>query len=429
MMMSLLNRISQRVAAARAQSPRIRPIPGVLPVLGILLVSLPLVACEPGGEPAEEHNEEDSNLVEVSLDAQQNGGFHTEAAGPHDIQRLIATTGVVTAAQPRVTHIRPLGRGIVQEVFVRLGDRVEKDQPLLTYDNIDLGEAVGEYLDLVGGLSRLEARRIVAETSLERAEALLEVEAIPRGELELRQAEYGQALAELESQHASLERVEERLHRFGVTEEEMDNISLEELRRHAPLSLSTLRARRTGVITQFETSQGEVIDRESQLLTIVDTSIVWVMADLYEKDLGEVKEGEHARIVVPSYPDDAFTGMIDYVSDFLDPDSRTAKVRCIVENSDRRLKLQMFATVEIPVHLTAAAVAVPVAALQQVGDETVVFLRLDSTHFERRPVRLGAQGAQWVEVLEGLAVGEVVVTEGGFYLKSAILGGSLGHQH
>jgi len=169
--------------------------------------------------------------------------------------------------------------------------------------------------------------------------------------------------------------------------------------------------------------------RESELLTIVDTSIVWVMADLYEKDLGQVKEGEVARIVVPSYPDDAFTGTIDYISDFLDPDSRTAKVRCIVDNSDRRLKLQMFATVDIPVHLTSAAVAVPVAALQQMGAETVVFIRLDSTHFEKRSVHVGAQGAQWVEVADGLKAGEVVVTEGSFYVKSAILSGGLGHQH
>jgi len=398
-------------------------------VLLASLTSLATLACGPGAVPEEEHHDEEVNLVEVNLDAQQNGGFRTAAAGPRDVRRLITTTGVVTAAQPRVTHIRPLGTGVVQELFVRLGDRVEKDQPLLTYDNIDLGEAIGEYLDLLGGLSRLEARRVVAETSLERGEALLEVEAIPRGELELRQAEYGQALAELESQRASLERVEERLHRFGVTEEEMDNISLEMLQNHAPLSVSTLRAPRAGVITQLEAAQGELIDRESELLTIVDTSIVWVMADLYEKDLGEAKEGEDVDIVVPSYPDETFTGTIDYVSDFLDPDSRTAKVRCIVENPDRRLKLQMFATVDIPVFLASASVAVPLAALQQIGEETVVFLQLDSTHFEKRPVHLGAQGVRWVEVLDGLEAGEVVVTEGSFYLKSALMGGGLGHQH
>ncbi len=273
---TLLARISQGVAAARAQGPQLLPIPGILVVLGMLLISPSMFACGPSAEPVEEHDEEAVNVVEVGLDAQKNGGFRTEAAGPQEVQRLITTTGVVTAPHPRVTHIRPLGSGVVQEIIVRLGDRVEKNQPLLTFDNIDLGEAIGEYLDLVGGLSRLEARRFVAEAALERGEALLEVEAIPRGELELRQAEYGQALAEIESQHASLERVEERLHRFGVTEEEMDNISLEELQRHAPLSLSTLRAPRAGVITRLEVSQGEIIDRESELLTIVDTSIVWV---------------------------------------------------------------------------------------------------------------------------------------------------------
>jgi cobalt-zinc-cadmium efflux system membrane fusion protein len=137
--------------------------------------------------------------------------------------------------------------------------------------------------------------------------------------------------------------------------------------------------------------------------------------------LGKVQEGLTARIKVPAYPDTVITGKITYIGDVLDPDSRTAKLRCVVSNPDGRLKLEMFATVEIPLPVKEEAIVVPAAAVQVVGDLKVVFIKRGETQFEKRVVEVGERSGDWVEVRSGLRAGEPLVTEGAFYVKSAML--------
>ena len=370
---------------------------------------------------AEQSTAVDPNVVELSLQAQQNVGFVLAEVVERPIRRLVKTTGIVTPDQSRLAHISPLARGIVEQVHAHLGDKVQRGQPLLSYDNIELGQLIGEYLSLRGGLERLQAQEQVAKKFVERARALIEVQAIAQRDLELRQAEYEQARAAVESQRADVARVEEQLHRFGLSDQDIGALGGPAHGTHRTASHNVLRAPINGIITKYEASPGELVDREKELFTIVDTSTVWVLADLYEKDLGLVRAGGQARITVPSYPGETFTGQVTYVSDFLDPASRTAKVRCVVANRDGRLKLDMFATVEIPAAQERIALAVPVSALQQVDADTVVFIQRDPTHFEKRAVQIGERGEEWAGVLSGLQKGEKVVSGGSFYLKSALL--------
>ncbi len=363
----------------------------------------------------------DPNVVELSLEAQRNVDLVLTEVGERPIQRLVRATGIVSPDQSRLAHIYPLARGIVEKVYVQLGDKVRKGQPLVAYDNIELGQLIGEYLNLRGGLERLQAQEKVAKKSLERARALIEVQAIAQRDFELRQAEDEQAKAAVESQKADLARVEEQLHRFGLSDQDIGALGGSEHGTHRTASHNVLRAPLSGVIIKFEVSQGEIVDRDKELFTVVDTSTVWVLADLYEKDLGLVRAGGEVRMTVPSYPKESFAGQITYVSDFLDPASRTAKVRCVVPNRDGRLKLEMFATVEIPAAQERRGLAVPVTALQQVDADTVVFVQRDSTHFEKRVVQIGERGEEWAEVLSGVRKGEKVATTGSFYLKSALL--------
>jgi len=160
---------------------------------------------------------------------------------------------------------------------------------------------------------------------------------------------------------------------------------------------------------------------EREVFTVVDTSVVWVLADIYERDLGKVREGLTARVKVPAYPDTIFTGKITYVGDVLDADSRTAKLRCVVLNPDGRLKLEMFATVEIPLPVRGEAIVVPAAAVQVVGDLQVVFVQKGETQFEKRVVEVGERSGEWIEIRSGLRAGERIVSEGAFYVKSALL--------
>jgi len=153
-----------------------------------------------------------------------------------------------------------------------------------------------------------------------------------------------------------------------------------------------------------------------------------VQAEVYEKDLGRIQVGQSAIIHVDTYPDETFAGKVTYISDALDPQTRTAKVRCEVSNDRVRLKLDMFATVQLPTTFRRMAVAVPVGAIQQLEAKTVVFVQRGAAQFEAREITMGKNVNGQVEVLAGLREGEPVVTVGAFHLKSIIAGKDLGEE-
>jgi len=363
----------------------------------------------------------DPNQVEVSPEAQKNAGITVVASTEQKIQQMVKTTAVISPNESRVAHIFPLSQGIVEDVSVQLGDRVQKGQPLLVYDNIELGESLGEYQNLIGGLSKATAQEQVAQRSLERANSLIAVEAISPREFELRRAEYVQSQAEVESRRAEVARAEEKLHRFGMTDDDLKKVSNGMHGSHRTASHATIRAPFSGVVTKYDVSRGEVVSRDKELFTVVDTATVWALADVYEKDIRFVSKGGDCIATVDSYPGQVFNGKITYLSDALDPASRTAKLRCVLLNSNGQLKLEMFGSVAVPTKESRTGVAVPASALQEVNGEQVVFVQLDATKFAKRSVQVGQRDDQYAEITSGLKAEENVVANGSFYLKSALL--------
>ena len=379
------------------------------------------------GESAEKEEHHEPNVVGMTEEGQRNIELQVATATEERVSQLVKATGVVTPDEARQAHVFPLARGVVEQVLVRLGDRVSRGQALLRYDNIELGELVGEHLSVHSDVERERAQREVATRSLERAKVLIEKEAISQREFEVRRAEKQQADAALESTQADLAKVEEKLHRFGLSEKD-----IEELRGgsgHRTASHSNLRAPLAGVITKFDVAPGELVSPEKDLFTIVDTSTVWVLADIYEKDIGLVPQRGECTVHLASYVGETFRGEITYLSDFLDPASRTAKLRCIVQNPAGRLKLEMFADVFVATKQQRAVITVPQTAIQDVNGETSVFVQKGATEFERRTVKLGERGAKRIQVLEGLQSGEKVVTNGSFQLKTEAMRELIGDEH
>ena len=371
--------------------------------------------------PGEEASVGDPNVAELSAEAQKNAKLVVAEVTTRTLERTLVATGVVAADQNREAHLRPLSRGIANRVLVQLGDRVERGAALLAYDNIEMGELSGEYVSLYNELQRVRAQAEVSRRLMERGAELLKVEAISQKEYDLREAEHLQAQAAVKSKQADLERVEEKLHRLGVTDEDLKELVAAGARAHRRASPDLMRAPFAGVITKYDAAPGELLEPEREVFTLVDTSVVWVLADIYERDLGKVQEGQTARVRVPAYPDQVFAGKITYIGDVLAPDSRTAKLRCVVMNPDRRLKLEMFASVEIPLPMKEQAIVVPAAAVQVVENLQVVFVQKSERQFEKRVVEVGERSGEWVEVRSGLRAGEPLVTEGAFYVKSAML--------
>lgn len=382
-------------------------------------------------EAAEEHHDDlPAGVVEVPAPAQKNAGVVVTKLETRRLPTTIEVTGRVTPDEARVAHIRPLARGLVERVWVRLGERVKKGQPLATYDNIQLGELVGEYLSARAGLRQAEADRDVKRRMVERGRELVKIEAIARQTLDLREAELKNAEAAISSNEATVARVEEQLHRFGLTEADLAKLSpVEGSSPHRSASHAVLRAPFDGVVTKYDVAQGEVAEPERELFTIADLSVVWVLADVYEKDFTNVRPGTDVSLRVDAYPDRVFTGRLTYVADLIDPQTRSAKARVVVTNPDTALKLDMFARLTIPTAEQRDVLVVPVAAVQTVDNQSVVFVQQTAERFVRRNVELGAAAGDVIEVRSGVAAGDTVVAAGSFYLKTALLREQIGDEH
>ncbi len=153
-----------------------------------------------------------------------------------------------------------------------------------------------------------------------------------------------------------------------------------------------------------------------ELFTVGDVSTVWVVGDLYEVDLARVHVGAAALVTVISQRDQVFRATVDWISSVLDPDTRTAKVRCTLQNPDKLLRPQMYATLELSVD-QQPRLAIPSRAVIRLGEYRVVFVRVGEmgplTRFERVPVEIDErESGDWREVKHGLTAGQKVVVGG-----------------
>lgn len=384
---------------------------------------------EESAEAAEKKHPEGANVVRIDEQAQKNIGLQVAVAQVRTVTQTIRTTGGVGPNETRISHLRPITRGRILKVPARLGDQVRAGQVLATYDNIELGEALGQYAVVLATLKKAQTEAEVARRSMERAKNLVELGAVARAELERRTAEYANAQSSIDTQRAELARIEEKLHRYGLNDPEIRQMTASGvIESHREVSQTNVRAPFNGVITNLDVVEGETVETDREMFTVADLSMVWVQANIYETDIRVVRKGVQATVSVDAYPGETFAGQLTYISDILDPKTRTLKVRCEVPNPNGRLKLDMFVTVDIPTPTGRNAIMIPSTAIQQINDQPVVFVRLNATDFQRRLVQTGARDGEWVEVVSGVKAGESVATHGSFQLKSIALRDLIGEE-
>ncbi|MCL4396117.1 MAG: efflux RND transporter periplasmic adaptor subunit, partial [Chloroflexi bacterium] len=233
------------------------------------------------------------------------------------------------------------------------------------------------------------------------------------------------ALSAIETQRAEMARVEEKLHRFGLTEAEIQKLE-KSGSSHREFSQSTLRAPFNGVVIKYNVGEGQTVDTADELFTIADLSTVWIQANIYERDIAAIRKGLSVPVTLGAYPGRTFNCLTTYVGDVLDPKTRTARARCEVANPEGLLKIDMFATLLIPSPTGRDAVMAPKTALQTINDRSVIFVKIGETEFVKRDVDTGAIDGDRVEIKSGLKPGELVVTNGSFQLKSILLREQIG---
>lgn len=259
-------------------------------------------------------------------------------------------------------------------------------------------------------LKTAEANAEAAREKLERARRLLKIDPARRGEIDA-------ALARLRSAEAKSDAARQKLLVLGLSPAAADR--LRSTRRVG--SALPLTAPVSGTVTARAVNSGEVVAANKELFKVTNLGTVWVIAEVYEQDLARIRSGSGASITTDAYPGRVFRGQMTYIDPNLNQETRTAQVRVVVENPGQMLKIGMYARVAFGA-LGMAERTAPVvseSAVQTINNQKIVFLATGKPNiFVLRRVNLGAETGAGFVVLEGINVGDKVVTNGSFLLRA-----------
>ena len=341
----------------------------------------------------------------INLEQTQRAGIKIETVGERISTDTTGqqTTGVVQPNSYRETPVMSLVGGIVRSVGPELGQNVRKGQTVAVVSSNDLADAQSKYLAAVAELDEHHKHHA-------RAEKLVEIGAASREELEM-------ATSKLKAAESEVANLRQRLLLLGLSSQRVTA-----LRSTSQISSEvSLPAPASGTVTSRTVNSGEVIEANKELLRVTDLSSMWVVAQVYEKDLGKVHNGSGANITTDAYPGRVFRGQVSYIDPKVDPQTRTAQARIELANPGQQLKIGMYVNVSFAAVAGASSSVpvVPVAAVQNLGNQQVVFVTTsDPNVFAMRPVRPGLESNGYYPVLEGLSVGDRIVTEGSFMLRA-----------
>jgi membrane fusion protein, heavy metal efflux system len=313
--------------------------------------------------------------------------FKLATVETRELPTILNANGSVTPDVNRTIHVTSQGSGRVVELKVRLGDYVKKGQMLLSIRSSDLSGAFSDY-------QKAAADEALAKKELNRAQSLFSRGAL--AEKELQQAEDTEAKAQVDLQNA-----DQHVRILGGDPAHPG--SLIEL--HAPVSGTIVEQNVAG----FEGIKS--LDNSPNLFTIADLSQVWVLCDVYENDLGEVRLGDTAEIRLNAYPDRIYHGTVADISRVLDPATRSAKVRIVLPNHDGSLRPGMFAVARFRSRKSQPRIVVPSTAVIRLQDKDWVFRKEGSNQFRRVEVQSRGEIADGLqEVDDGLTPKQQVVT-------------------
>lgn len=343
--------------------------------------------------------------VTVAPDAAARAGIKVEAAGEQLAAGAASRTaaGVVQPNAYRSTPVLSLVGGRVTSVAAEAGQSVKKGQTVAVVFSDELATAQSKYLSAQAELEEHHKHH-------HRTAELVEIGAASREEFEQSTAMLKKAEVEVASQR-------QRLLLLGLSPQRVAAL-------RSPSQVSSeiaLAAPVSGTVVSRAVNPGEVVEANKELLRVADLSNVWVVAQVFERDLARVVVGSGASVTSEAYPGRVFRGRVAFLDPQLDTSTRTAQVRVEIANPSQALKLGMFVGVAFGALGTAEATAptVPASAVQNINGRTFVFLATsDANTYLMRAVRLGPEVSGRFPVLEGLAVGDRVVAEGSFMLRA-----------
>jgi Cu(I)/Ag(I) efflux system membrane fusion protein len=351
--------------------PDISPVPKKDPM------GMDYIPVYEGEEPAAA-----AGTVRISPNKVQMLGVRTEAAAERDLRRGVQAVGTIQANERLLFRVTPRFEGWIETLHVNTtGEAVKRGQPLMEIYSPELITTQEEYLIALRAVDESRASGPDAQGVMQRM----------------------------------TEGVVRRLRNWGIAESELERLRSEGKVRQ----FITLRSPATGIVLQKPSVQGMRFMPGEVLYEIADLSSVWLVADVFERDLGLVKLGQPAKLRIAAYPEREFAGKVAFISPTLETDTRTARVRIELANPRGLLKPAMYGTVDLAAgHARGKALAIPDSAVLDSGERQTVLVQRGDGVFEPRNVKLGMRADGYVEVREGVAPGEQVVVRANFLIDA-----------
>jgi cobalt-zinc-cadmium efflux system membrane fusion protein len=313
----------------------------------------------------------------------------------------LTLSGKVAYGEDRYSRISSPLQGRVVEVRAHLGDRVKAGDILLVVDSPDIAQSYSDYI-------KEDSDLLYATRAYELAKDLYENRAMALKDLK-------QAENELVKARAEFRRAKERLLSLRVAAEELDK----PLDKQKITSRFEMKSPLTGIVVERAVTPGQSVtgDSDHVLFTIADLDVLQVVADVYERDLALVREGQPAVVKVEAYPEMEFPAKVTAVGDVVDPATRTIKVRAHVNNKAHKLKPEMFARLQLDVSDAGQFLTVPREAVLEVNGKQFVYVVQDGTRYLKREIKIAHVSPGQARVVEGLTQGERIVTKGAVLIK------------
>jgi len=387
------------------------------------------------GEQKEEHGEAGVvSLTKRQLDLMK---IEVQPLQNRRLEGYISAPARVEPIPTRIADIGTLISGRVKEVYVSEGERVQKGQVLLEIQGLQIGEIKGEY---IRSLAALES----AKANFRRQQKLLQENIAAKRAFIEAEAAYSEA-------KAAFSAADQKLHSIGISDEEAQSLlevvaSSDSHRTNASAATLKVYSPISGVVGRTAINIGQLVEPDTDIMEVVDSRQVWVVADIYEKNLMRVKPGQRVEVVTEAYPEVVFSAILEYMSPVVDPETRTVKVRTTIENSGGYLKPAMYANMRIFDKSSQQSLVLPESAVQNDGEIDFVFVQVEdddetehnSGHneyeegkrFRKVPVQIGIQQDGFSQIAAGLTGHEKIVVGGAFFLKSEMMKESFGeHGH
>ncbi len=378
----------------------------------LLLHALILLGCSNKENPQkqkEEHQEEHINEVKLSAESIKTIKIVSKKVSLQLLTGFISLPAVIIPNQDNEAQVGSLVQGRVQKVFVKIGAYVKAGQVLMTVEGLDIGT-------IKAGFLKAKANLDYTKATYERQSKLFDEEIGSQKSLLESQAEYEKALAEYKAE-------DKRIHSIGLSDEDVNNEKTNDDHTSGTLPI---KSPINGIVVERNVVLGQLVDATTNAFKVINNSTVWVDGQVYEKDLSKINQKTSAIFTSTVYPNEIFHGYIIYLGQSIDEKSRTLKIRGEFNNSQNKLKPQMFGELRIPIGENAKAIMVPEEAVIKETDFSYVFIQINDTTFKQREVVTGTSVDNRIEIKEGLKEGEIVVVTGVFYLKSELKKEELG---